>query len=147
MMRSIVTLSLVCVVAACSSKSSSTSGGGDTFYDAGPPSGDGAMPKAGFWDTGPIPKAKNVMTFVFLNRTNGKYQDSEVYWSFKSGAISETHSIAAQPTYDMPANSSGRMYFYICPTGDTTCAADPTQSKYFDFIEHTIGPTQYNGNT
>jgi hypothetical protein len=57
--------------------------------------------------------AKNVMIFKFLNRTNGKYKDSEVYWSFKSGTINETHSIAAQPTYDMPANSSGRMYFYI----------------------------------
>jgi hypothetical protein len=47
----------------------------------------------------------------------------------------------------MPANSSGRMYFYICAAGDTTCAADPTKSKYFDFIEHTIGAKQYNGNT
>lgn len=87
------------------------------------------------------------MTFKFLNRTNGRYSNSEVFWSFKTGSINETHSIAAQPTYDMPANSSGRMYFFICPTGDTTCAADPTQSRYFDFIEHTIGPAQYNGNT
>ncbi|MET0595095.1 MAG: beta-1,3-glucanase family protein, partial [Polyangiaceae bacterium] len=58
-----------------------------------------------------------------------------------------THSIAEQPTYDMPANSSGRMYFYICAAGDTMCASDPTKSKYYDFIEHTIGPKQYNGNT
>src|SRR5262249_21616002 len=77
----------------------------------------------------------------------GKYADGEVCWEFKIGAISGTDSIAAQPTYDMPANSPGRMYFYICPTGDTTCAADPTKSKYFDFIEHTIGANQYNGNT
>jgi hypothetical protein len=47
----------------------------------------------------------------------------------------------------MPANASGRMYFYLCAAGDATCAADPTKSKYFDFIEHTIGATQYNGNT
>jgi hypothetical protein len=87
------------------------------------------------------------MTFKFLNRTNGHFSDSEVFWSFKTGSINETHSIAAQPTYDMPANSSGRMYFFLCATGDTTCSADPTQSKYFDFIEHTIGPAQYNGNT
>ena len=108
-------------------------------YDGGPP--------PGFWDPSGIPPAQNVMMFKFLNRTNGVYQDSEVYWSFKSGTINETHSIAAQPTYDMPANSSGRMYFYICGATDTTCASDPTQSKYFDFIEHTIGPAQYNGNT
>jgi hypothetical protein len=108
--------------------------------------GDGAAPP-GFWDTSSIPVAKNVMTFKFLNRTNGNYSDSEVYWSFKNGSISETHSIADQPTYDMPANSSGRMYFYICGKSDATCAADPTKSKYFDFIEHTISATTYNGNT
>jgi hypothetical protein len=110
-------------------------------------SGDAKVPPPGFWDPSGIPAAKNVMMFKFLNRTNGKYADSEVYWSFKSGAISETHSIAEQAMYDMPANSSGRMYFYICATGDSACASDPTKSKYFDFIEHTIGAKQYNGNT
>jgi hypothetical protein len=87
------------------------------------------------------------MMFKFLNRTNGAFTDGEVYWSFKSGTISETHSIAAQSTYDMPANASGRLYFYVCAASDTTCAADPTKSKYYDFIEHTIGAHQYNGNT
>ncbi len=117
-------------------------------FDAGVGSddNDGAAP-AGFWDTSNIPAAKNALMFKFLNRTNGQYTDGEVYWSFKSGSISETHSIAAQPTYDMPANASGRMYFYLCGTSDTTCASDPTKSKYYDFIEFTIGATQYNGNT
>ncbi len=114
--------------------------------DAALPPGDGAAPPD-FWDGSGIPAAKNVMMFKFLNRTNGKFKDSEVYWSFKSGAISETHSIADQPLYDMPANASGRMYFYLCAAGDAACAGDPTKSKYFDFIEHTIGPSQYNGNT
>jgi hypothetical protein len=107
---------------------------------------DGGVP-AGFWDSSNIPAAKNVMMFKFLNRTNGQYADSEVYWSFKNNGINETHSIADQPLYDMPANNSGRMYFYLCKTGDATCASDPTKSKYYDFIEHTIGATQYNGNT
>ncbi len=108
---------------------------------------DGAAPP-NFWDTSNIPPAKNVMTFKFLNRTNGKFTDSQVFWSFKNGSISETHSIAEAPTYDMPANNSGRMYFYLCAAGDpTNCTGDPTQSKYYDFIEHTIGATQYNGNT
>jgi len=100
----------------------------------------------GFWDTDEIPKAKNVMMFRFLNRTNGKFSDAEVFWSFKNGSISETHSIAEQPTYDMPANASGRMYFYLCGVANQ-CSGDPTKSKYFDFIEHTIGADQYNGNT
>jgi len=121
---------------------------------AGPGGGGGPPPPppppddapAGFWDTTNIPAARNVMTFKFLNRTNGRFSDSQVFWSFKSGAINETHSIAAQSTYDMPANSAGRMYFFLCPTGET-CSTEPTQNKYFDFIEHTIGPAQYNGNT
>ena len=122
------------------------SGGGGGPDGATTPFADATAP-AGFWDASNIPPAKNVMMFKFLNRTNGKYTDGEVYWSFKSGTINETHSIAMQPLYDMPANSSGRMYFYICATGDATCAGDPTQSPYFDFIEHTIGAAQYNGNT
>jgi hypothetical protein len=109
--------------------------------------GDGSAPPD-FWDTSNIPAAKNVMTFKFLNRTNGNFGDDAVFWSFKSGTISEVHSIADQPTYDMPANAAGRMYFYICAAGaPVDCTGDPTKSKYYDFIEHTIGPTQYNGNT
>jgi hypothetical protein len=90
-----------------------------------------------FWDTSNIPTAKNVMTFKFLNRTNGKYQDSEVFWSFKQNGVDEIHSIAEAPTYDMPVSPSGRMYFYL----------GAPNSKYYDFIEHTIGAAQYNGNT
>ena len=100
----------------------------------------------GFWDPSGIPAAKNVMMFKFLNRTNGVLSDAELFWSFKSGSINETHSIAEQPTYDMPANSSGRMYFYLCGAA-TSCTGDPTKSPYYDFIEHTIGAAQYNGNT
>ncbi|WP_394843556.1 beta-1,3-glucanase family protein [Pendulispora brunnea] len=114
---------------------------------------DGGIPDSGtnppgtFWDASGIPPAQNVMMFKFLNRTNGVRKDTELYWSFKSGSINETHSFAERPLYDMPANSAGRLYFYVCLTGDTACASDPTKSRYFDFIEHTIGPHQYNGNT
>jgi hypothetical protein len=121
--------------------------GADSATSDGPGDDNDASPPAGFWDSSNIPPAKNVMMFKFLNRTNGKYADSEVYWSFKSGSISETHSIAEQATYDMPANSSGRVYFYLCGASDATCASDPTKSQYYDFIEHTIGANQYNGNT
>jgi hypothetical protein len=127
----------------------STAGGGGSGGGggAGGSGGGGDMQAVDFWDAPPIPVAQNVMTFVFLNRTNGKFGDDEVYWGFQSGAIDELHSIAAAPTYDMPANSSGRMYFYICAKSDAGCTGDPSKSKYFDFIEHTIGPHQYNGNT
>jgi hypothetical protein len=109
-----------------------TVGGGTTPPPPPPPPNSPGAPD-GFWDSSNIPVAKNVMIFKFLNRTNGKYQDSEVYWSFNN----QTHSIAEQPYFDMPANSSGRMYFYL----------GSPNSQYFDFIEFTIGPNQFNGNT
>jgi Beta-1,3-glucanase len=124
------------------STSATSTGGGPTSSASSSGAGGGSQadPKqepAGFWDTRNLPKATNVMTFKFLNRTNGKYKDSEVFWSFKQGGIQEVHSIAEKPTYDMPVSASGRMYFYL----------GAPDSKYYDFIEHTISATQYNGNT
>ena len=87
-----------------------------------------------FWgDTSSIPAAKNVLMFKILNRTNGKYPDSQVFWSFNG----QVHSIADQQYFDMPANSSGRMYFYL----------GSPNSQYQDFIEFTIGQSVFNGNT
>jgi hypothetical protein len=91
-------------------------------------------PPDDFWgDTSTIPPAVNVLTVEILNRTNGHYPDSQVYWSFNG----QTHTIAEQRFLDMPANSAGRMYFYL---------GSPT-SQYFDFIEFTVGPAVFNGNT
>ncbi|MGX6601933.1 glycoside hydrolase family 64 protein [Micromonosporaceae bacterium Da 78-11] len=74
-----------------------------------------------------------MLTVKVLNRTNGAYPDSKVYWTFDG----QTHSIAERPYLDMPANSSGRMYFHL---------GSPT-SKYSDFVEFTVGPDVFNGNT
>src|SRR5271155_3592044 len=93
-----------------------------------------------FWDSTNIPAAQNVMMFKFLNRTNGKYPDSQVYWSVTINGVTTTKSIAEQNLFDMPANASGRIYFYLGAVGTS-----PTD--YYDFIEYTIGPTQFNGNT
>jgi hypothetical protein len=87
-----------------------------------------------FWgDTSTIPAAQNVVEVKVLNRTNGRYPDSQVYWSFNG----QTHSIAEQQYLDMPANSAGRMYFYVGQPG----------GQYFDFIEFTVGANVFNGNT
>ncbi|WP_051839818.1 glycoside hydrolase family 64 protein [Streptomyces sp. NRRL F-5126] len=91
-------------------------------------------PPDSFWgDTGSIPPAQNVLTVKILNRTNGKYPDDQVYWKFGG----QEHSIAEQPYVDMPANSAGRMYFYL----------GSPDSKYQDFIEFTVGDDVFNGNT
>jgi len=87
-----------------------------------------------FWgDTSTIPAAQNVMELKILNRTNGQYPDSQVFWSYNGVA----HSIADQPYFDMPVNSAGRMYFFL---------GSPT-SQYQDFIEFTVGASVFNGNT
>ena len=105
-----------------------------TKKPAGAPAKIAGNSSASFWgSTADIPRAKNVLTVKVLNRTNGVYPDSKVYWTFNG----QTHSIAEQPYLDMPASSSGRMYFHL---------GSPT-SKYADFIEFTIGAKQFNGNT
>jgi hypothetical protein len=87
-----------------------------------------------FWgDVSNIPAAQNVVMLKILNRTNGQYPDSQVYWSYNGVA----HSIADQPYFDMPVNSAGRMYFYL----------GSANSQYFDFIEFTVGASVFNGNT
>ena len=91
-------------------------------------------PPASFWgNTSAIPAATNVVEVSIVNQTNGQYPDSEVYWSFNG----QTESIAQQPYIDMPANSAGRMYFYL---------GSPT-SSYYDFIEFTVGASSINVDT
>jgi F5/8 type C domain-containing protein/glycosyl hydrolase family 64 (putative beta-1,3-glucanase) len=91
-------------------------------------------PSDTFWgDLTNIPAAANVLTVKVLNRTNGQYPDSQVFWTFNG----QTHSIAEQPFLDMPANSAGRMTFHL---------GSPT-SQFTDFIEFTVGPDVFNGNT
>lgn len=89
---------------------------------------------APFWgDVSTIPPAKNVLMVKILNRTNGRFSDDEVFWSYNG----EVHSIAEQPYFDMPVDTAGRMYFHL---------GSPT-SGYSDFIEFTVGPDVFNGNT
>ncbi|WP_405888757.1 beta-1,3-glucanase family protein [Streptomyces sp. NBC_01136] len=96
--------------------------------------GGGTTPPDDFWgSTSDIPPAQNAVEVKILNRTNGKYPDSQVYWSFNG----QVHSIAEQPYLDMPANSAGRMYFYL----------GSSNSSYYDFIEFTVGNNVFNGNT
>jgi hypothetical protein len=130
--------------------------------DSGPVMGDGGCPTgaaaqvapAGFWDSSKVPPTQNAVTFKFLNRTNGKFQDSELYWaSTGGGADGSVHSFVDAPTYDARAISAGRLYLYICSQADAAnyakCSSNPTASQYYDWIEHNIsaGPTIWYGNT
>jgi len=96
--------------------------------------GGGGAPPPQFWgNTSAIPAATHVLELSIVNQTNGQYPDSQVFWSFGG----QTKSIAQQPYIDMPANSAGRMYFYLgTPNG-----------PYYDFIEFTVGATFINVDT
>ena len=97
------------------------------------PPGSGEPP-ASFWgNTSAIPAASDVLEVSIVNQTNGQYPDSQVYWSFNG----QEESIAQQPYIDMPANSAGRMYFYL----------GSPNSPYYDFIEFTVGPSSINVDT
>ena len=97
------------------------------------PTGTGEPP-ASFWgNTSAIPAATHVLEVAIVNQTNGQYPDSQVYWSFNG----QEESIAQQPYIDMPANSAGRMYFYL----------GSPNSQYYDFIEFTVGASSINVDT
>ena len=95
-----------------------------------------------FWDASNIPAtpANDVITMKFLNRTNGQYPDDQVFWSATVGGVTTTNSIAAQPTFSMPANASGRVYFYLGAVNQNT-------NSYWDFLEYTLGSTFINMNS
>ncbi len=97
---------------------------------------------ATFFDGSGLPTKKNVVMMKFLNRTNGKYTDDQIIWTASINGVNSQFTIAQQPFYDMPANSSGRMYFYL---NDPTLAQNDT--NYWDFIEFTVGPTSINMDT
>jgi hypothetical protein len=97
------------------------------------PPGSGEPPTSFWGNTSSIPAATNVLEVSVVNQTNGQYPDSQVYWSFNG----QEESIAQQPYIDMPANSAGRMYFYL----------GSPNSPYYDFIEFTVGPSSINVDT
>jgi hypothetical protein len=121
--------------ATVTAKDTTGASGSATFSWTVNPQGSGTgEPPPSFWgNLSAIPAAHNVLEFSIVNQTNGQYPDSQVFWSFGG----QTKSIAQQPYIDMPANSSGRMYFYLgTPNG-----------PYFDFIEFTVGAASINIDT
>jgi chitodextrinase len=99
---------------------------------------------APFFDGSGIPAkpAGDTLMVKFLNRTNGKYTDSQITYTATINGSTVNTSIAANPTYAMGANSAGRMYFFL---NDPTANEDNTD--YWDFIEFTVGATSINMDT
>jgi hypothetical protein len=97
---------------------------------------------APFFDASGLPAKNNVVMLKFLNRTNGKFADNQITWTATIGGVKTTNTIAQANHFDMPANSSGRMYFFL---NDPSLALNNT--NYWDFIEFTVGPNSINADT
>ena len=99
---------------------------------------------APFWDSSNMPAlpAGDTVMMKFLNRTNGMYTDDQIIWTATINGVASHYSFAQQPTFAMPPNSSGRMYFFL---NDPTLDEDNTD--YWDYIEFTAGPTSINMDT
>jgi trimeric autotransporter adhesin len=99
---------------------------------------------APFWDASNMPAlpAGDTVMMKFLNRTNGVYADDQITWTATINGVASQYTFAQQPTFAMPPNSSGRMYFFL---NDPTLDEDNTD--YWDYIEFTAGPTSINMDT
>ncbi|HMD68740.1 MAG TPA: beta-1,3-glucanase family protein [Chitinivibrionales bacterium] len=88
-----------------------------------------------FWgDTGSYPRSGP--TLVVLNRTNGAFPDSEIFWS--NGPNGEKIPITRQDTCRVTI--SGRFYIWVAPSD--------SNNRYFDIIEQMpYGTLGWAGNT
>ena len=99
---------------------------------------------APFWDSSNMPAlpAGDTVMMKFLNRTNGMFTDNQIIWTATINGVASQYTFAEQPTFAMPPNSSGRMYFFL---NDPSLTEDNTD--YWDYIEFTAGPTSINMDT
>jgi hypothetical protein len=80
---------------------------------------------APFWDSSDMPALPvgGTVMMKFLNRTNRKYTDDQITWTATLNGVVTTYALAQAPTFAMPPNSSGRMYFFL---NDPTLDEDDT---------------------
>lgn len=77
-------------------------------------------------------------SYVILNRTNGAFPDSKIFWSIQQNGAKT--AISVQNTVQIPAGN-GRFYIWIAP--------NDSANRYFDFLELNYGgtPITWYGNT
>jgi hypothetical protein len=90
---------------------------------------------AAFWgDTSTYSKMGGI-NYVVLNRTNGAFPDSKIFWSKQE--LGTKVSLATQSM--VPITGAGRFYIWIAP--------DDSGSRYYDVIEYNGGGSPWMGNT
>lgn len=91
-----------------------------------------------FWgDVSQIPKT--AITFKIINRTNGAFADSQIYWAHNDNGTPVRLSV--QSTVNLGNDPAARLYVMVGQTD----FKDP--KNVWDFEEHTTGGGGYNGNT
>jgi hypothetical protein len=91
-----------------------------------------------FWGSG-YPVATGGVTYVVLNRTNGTWADSQIYWSIQQNGTKTR--LDKQST--VTVTGGGRFYIYIDPNDSNDGHGN---AKYFDFVEFAVGNGSINGN-
>jgi hypothetical protein len=86
-----------------------------------------------FWGSG-YPVATGGVTYVVLNRTNGVWADSQIYWSIQQNGTKTRLDKQSSVT----VTGGGRFYIYIDP--------NDSNARYFDFVEYAVGNGTINGN-
>ncbi len=86
------------------------------------------------------PRRGDGLSYVFVNKTNGRFADEECFWSLNGGR--DWHSFAREPRVACPGGN-GRVYFRL---GTAPRNLDDRHA-YWDFIEYAYGGGTWNGNT
>jgi hypothetical protein len=91
-----------------------------------------------FW--GDVSKISTTpITFKIINRTNGAFADSQIYWAHGDNGTPQRLSTVS--TINLANDPAGRLYVMVGQTD----FKDP--KNCWDFEEHTTGNGAYNGNT
>jgi hypothetical protein len=85
------------------------------------------------------PTGGNDGFYQFVNKTNGKWKDSEIFWS--RDMTQTWHSIDKEPT--APTGGNGRLYFSVGPHPQNL----DDWNSYWDFIEYNSNGRKWAGNT
>jgi hypothetical protein len=96
-----------------------------------------------FWGSG-YPVATGGVTYKILNRTNGVWPDSQIYWDINGGPRmpDRAHRLDKGSAITVAAGTGSRFYIYIAPF-DSVVNGTP---KYCDWVEQAVGNGAINGN-
>ena len=122
------------------------SGPGGSVTSAGAPlvvgpNPDGSPPDSVLGNLSALPKAHNVLTAAFVNGSLGRVPDSQMFWSIQyrdgnGNTVSQLHSFADAPTFDMPMVGGTRLYVFVAPSAAQTGTG---AANYYDFLEVNVG--------